>query len=359
MSASLRAAAHGPARVTVAGVNFDPITEADAVDRVRAAMRAGIGGRIVTPNVDILRLAARDEALRAYINAADLVVADGMPVVWASRLHHGRDGRLPERVAGADLIWSLSRACAIDRRRVFLIGGVPPTPAPRPADIPAELPDNGLIITAQAYAAGPATDAAGRVEGTAGGPDDAPGPAHGAVSLGQDAALTAQDAAGIGHDAAGIGHDADAARDWRAARELPGGAGRAAAVLTTRYPGLLVAGAVSPPFGFLDDPARLERLRAAVIAARPDLVFVGLGFAKQERVIELLTPHLPQAWFLGCGAAIDFVDGDQRRAPEWMRRRGLEWAHRLAREPGRLAGRYLRHDMPYALGMLARAATRR
>ncbi|WP_344075657.1 WecB/TagA/CpsF family glycosyltransferase [Luedemannella helvata] len=303
-------------------MNFDPITEADAVHRVRAAMRAGLGGRIVTPNVDILRLAARDDALRAYLNAADLVVADGMPVVWASRLSHGRDGCLPERVAGADLIWSLSEACAIDGRRVFLIGGVPPAPVPRPAD-PAEAEGVG------------SADAVGRTEGA-----DAVGRTDGA-------------------DAAAWTGDADALRDWSAARELPAGAARAAAVLGTRYQGLRLVGAVSPPFGFLDDPAQTERLRAAVVAARPHLVFVGLGFAKQERVIELLAPHLPDAWFLGCGAAIDFVDGDQRRAPGWMRRSGLEWAHRLAREPGRLAGRYLRHDVPYALGMLARAAARR
>jgi N-acetylglucosaminyldiphosphoundecaprenol N-acetyl-beta-D-mannosaminyltransferase len=283
--------------VSVAGVAFDPVTEADVVTHVRAALRAGVGGRISTPNVDILRLIAADPALRAHVTTADLVVADGMPVIWASRLRHGRAG-LPERVAGSDLIWSLCAACAIDRRRVFLVGGVPPA---------GPDPDPGLV------------------------PDPDPHPDL----------------------------DPDAGRDWQGARELPAGGLRAAAVLGTRYPGLVVAGAVSPPFGFLDDPGQCERLRDTVVAARPDLVLVGLGFAKQERVIDLLAGDLPRAWFLGCGAAIDFVDGDQRRAPEWMRRSGLEWAHRLSREPGRLARRYLRHDLPYALRMLTRAATRR
>jgi N-acetylglucosaminyldiphosphoundecaprenol N-acetyl-beta-D-mannosaminyltransferase len=315
MSASLRTVVPGPGRVSVAGVAFDPVTEADVVTHVRAALRAGVGGRISTPNVDILRLIADDPALRAHVTTADLVVADGMPVVWASRLRHGRAG-LPERVAGSDLIWSLCAACAIDRRRVFLIGGVPP------AGEEEEVPEAGR-------------------------------------GAGQALAAT------IGVGVAPAGHagrpapDPDAGRDWTGTRELPAGGLRAAAVLGTRYPGLVVAGAVSPPFGFLDDPAQCEGLRDTVVAARPDLVLVGLGFAKQERVIDLLAGDLPRAWFLGCGAAIDFVDGDQRRAPEWMRRSGLEWVHRLSREPGRLAGRYLRHDLPYALTMLTRAATRR
>jgi N-acetylglucosaminyldiphosphoundecaprenol N-acetyl-beta-D-mannosaminyltransferase len=306
MSASLRTAFEEAARVTVAGVDFDPITEADVIDSDRAAMRAGEGGRIITPNVDILRLTRRDPELRGYVTGADLVVADGMPVIWASRLRYGRDRCLPQRVAGADLIWSLSAACAVDQRRLLLIGGVPPT----------------------GTADGSADADSGRPAGTA--------------------------YAGSGRlaDAA----DADALRDWSAERDLPGGAARAAGVLGTRYPGLIIAGAVSPPFGFLDDPAACDRLRDIAVKAEPDLVLVGLGFAKQERVIQLLAGELPQAWFLGCGAAIDFVDGDQRRAPDWMQRTGLEWTHRLAREPGRLAGRYLRHDLPYAAGMLIRSA---
>jgi len=68
---------------------------------------------------------------------------------------------------------------------------------------------------------------------------------------------------------------------------------------------------------------------------------------------------LPGAWFLGCGAAIDFVAGDRRRAPGWMQRGGLEWLHRLGTEPRRLAGRYLRRDAPYAARLLANAAAQR
>jgi N-acetylglucosaminyldiphosphoundecaprenol N-acetyl-beta-D-mannosaminyltransferase len=86
---------------------------------------------------------------------------------------------------------------------------------------------------------------------------------------------------------------------------------------------------------------------------------VGLGFLKQERIISDMRQWLPRTWFLGCGAAIGFVAGDCKRAPFWMQRSGLEWAHRLAKEPGRLAGRYLAHDAPYAMRLLAGAAVRR
>ncbi len=50
------------------------------------------------------------------------------------------------------------------------------------------------------------------------------------------------------------------------------------------------------------------------------------------------------AVMLGVGAAFDFLAGSKRQAPRWMMRNGLEWAFRLASEPRRLAGRYLKHN---------------
>ncbi|HWS34021.1 MAG TPA: WecB/TagA/CpsF family glycosyltransferase, partial [Actinoplanes sp.] len=137
------------------------------------------------------------------------------------------------------------------------------------------------------------------------------------------------------------------------------GAARAAARLVRASPGLRIAGTLSPEYGFEEDEATYAEVCAQVIAAGPDLVFVGLGFPKQEVVIERLRPQLPNTWFVGCGAAVNFVAGDVARAPRWMQRTGLEWAHRLGTEPRRLAGRYLRHDAPYALRLLASAPRRR
>jgi N-acetylglucosaminyldiphosphoundecaprenol N-acetyl-beta-D-mannosaminyltransferase len=136
------------------------------------------------------------------------------------------------------------------------------------------------------------------------------------------------------------------------------GAERAADALVSRSPGLRVVGAVSPPYGFDTDPAAVADLRASLVAARPDLVLVGIGFPRQERLIGRLRAVLPDTWFLGCGMAVNFVAGHQHRAPRWMQRAGLEWAHRLTAEPRRLCRRYLRHDAPYALRLLATAKKR-
>lgn len=139
----------------------------------------------------------------------------------------------------------------------------------------------------------------------------------------------------------------------------PGTATRASAVLRERFPLLTIAGELSPPFGFDQSEEQFHQVCVDVAATRPDLIFVGLGFPKQERVIARLRPMLPHTWFMGCGAAIGFVAGVHRRAPGWMQRTGLEWIHRLAGEPQRLMRRYLVHDVPFALRLLGVSARER
>jgi N-acetylglucosaminyldiphosphoundecaprenol N-acetyl-beta-D-mannosaminyltransferase len=90
-----------------------------------------------------------------------------------------------------------------------------------------------------------------------------------------------------------------------------------------------------------------------------DLVFVGLGFPKQENVINGFAPLLPGTWWLGCGAALPFAAGDLERAPRWMRPLGLEWLFRLAHEPKRLFRRYVLEDTPFALVLLVGAVLTR
>jgi len=97
----------------------------------------------------------------------------------------------------------------------------------------------------------------------------------------------------------------------------------------------------------------------ALTAAQPDIIFVGLGFPKQERLIETLRPLLPRSWFLGIGVSFSFVAGEIKRAPLWVQRVGLEWLHRMLQEPGRLFKRYVIHDLPFALRLFLSIAWKR
>jgi N-acetylglucosaminyldiphosphoundecaprenol N-acetyl-beta-D-mannosaminyltransferase len=137
------------------------------------------------------------------------------------------------------------------------------------------------------------------------------------------------------------------------------GADRAAARLAEDCPGLRIAGAYCPPFGFDRDPRQLRAVCARVIKAQPQMVYVGIGFPGQEHLIASLREALPATWFLGCGAAVNFVAGDIQRARPVLQKAGLEWLDRLAREPRRLARRYLREDAPFAAALLARSLHQR
>jgi len=120
----------------------------------------------------------------------------------------------------------------------------------------------------------------------------------------------------------------------------PGVAEELASRLSSRFPGLQVAGTFCPPFRDLTGE-ELNRLKAEVAAASPDIVWVGLGTPKQERFMAGPGSKLDAALLIGVGAAFDFHSGRVRQAPRWIRRIGLEWLFRLCAEPRRLALRYL------------------
>lgn len=246
--------------VDLLGVRIHALTEAQVVAHIMDSIDAGRGGFVVTPNIDHMRRCVDNSDYRETVASADLVLADGVPLVWASRV---AGDPLPEQVAGSNLIVSLPAAAAARGISIFLLGGA---------------------------------------EGTAAG---------------------------------------------------------AAMALIQRFPGLRVAGTWCPPFGFEDSPEELARLEAAVVGASPDIVFVGLGSPKQERLIERLRGLLPRTWWLGVGISFSYVTGDVRRAPVWMRRMGVEWVHRVASEPGRLARRYLIEGIPFGVRLMSWAAWRR
>ena len=247
-------------RVELHGLAFDRLDEAGAVRIIIDGCRSDGGGWACPVNTDVLRQHHRSSAVRALIAEADLVLADGMPIVWASKL---AGSPLPQRVAGSSMVHALADAAARTDVRMFLLGG----------------------------AADTARIAAQRLE-----------------------------------------------RD---------------------HVGATVVGTHSPPFGFEADPGAGRAIEESLLAVRPDLVFVGLGFPKQEELIRRLRPLLPTTWFVSSGATFSFLSGDVRRAPEWAQRLGLEWLHRLVQEPRRLFRRYLIEGVPFVLGFLATAVVSR
>jgi N-acetylglucosaminyldiphosphoundecaprenol N-acetyl-beta-D-mannosaminyltransferase len=241
-------------------LGFDPLTETETVDAVLSALRDGRGGWIATVNVDILRQYLRDDDVRRAIDGADIVVADGMPLVWASRV---AGTPLRERVSGSSLIWTLSRAAAGAGASVYLLGGTP----------------------------------------------------------------------------AGV---EDTAR-----------------VLADSAPGLRLAGTSSPPFGHEDDEEELRRIDQRVAEAEPDIVYIGIEFAKARRLAERLLARNPHTWFICCGISFSFVAGEIPRAPVWVQRLGAEWLHRVAQEPRRLFRRYFRDGLPVVAQLFGDALRRR
>jgi N-acetylglucosaminyldiphosphoundecaprenol N-acetyl-beta-D-mannosaminyltransferase len=248
-------------RVDLMGLPIDQLTEAHTVETVLDAVRAGRGGCLFTPNLHHMQAYANGADADVYerssmLPGARLVVADGMPLIWASRL---RGTPLPERVAGSNLIWSLTAAAARHGASVFLLGG------------------------------------------------------------------------------------------------NPGAAEACAERMRAEYPDVRIAGLVAPPHGFEKDERAIDEIVATLRAAAPEIVYLALGFPKQEELALQLAPHLPATWFVGVGISFSFVSGEVQRAPRWMQAAGLEWVHRLVQEPRRLFRRYVVDGLPFAVRMFTDA----
>ncbi|HLF26209.1 MAG TPA: WecB/TagA/CpsF family glycosyltransferase [Anaerolineae bacterium] len=106
---------------------------------------------------------------------------------------------------------------------------------------------------------------------------------------------------------------------------------QASEVWKSRYPGLHIAGAFSGSPRADEENSIVERIQAAA----PDIVFVAYGAPAQDKWIARNLPHLKVPVCMGVGGAFDFVAGVAQRAPRWMQRLGLEWLHRLLRQPWR------------------------
>ena len=94
--------------------------------------------------------------------------------------------------------------------------------------------------------------------------------------------------------------------------------------------------------GFIRSQHEVQKCVEFVVKTQTPLIFLAVGMPQQEILASHIADH-PQAGGVGLciGASIDFLTGQQRRAPVWVQKAGLEWLYRLLSDPRRLASRYL------------------
>lgn len=216
--------------------------KAALLSEITRRMRARDGFALATINLDHLVKLRGDTGFRRAYAAHDLVVADGNPIVWLSRLAR----RPVALVTGSDLVLPLTRLAAAE-------------------DVPIAL----LGTTDQALAA-------------------------------------------------------------------------ASQSLRQQVPGARIVARIAPPMGFDPDSAAAGDLLRQVEASGARLCFLALGAPKQERLAARGRRDTPSVGYASIGAGLDFLAGNQTRAPRWVRRLAMEWAWRMMTAPGRLIPRYAR-----------------
>jgi N-acetylglucosaminyldiphosphoundecaprenol N-acetyl-beta-D-mannosaminyltransferase len=99
---------------------IDVLTFAEALQRIAELVRAGRGGGVYTPNVDHIVTLDRNPKFRDVYSRAALSLADGVPVIWASRLLRPV---LPEKISGSDIVLPVAKLAGREGWRVYLLGG--------------------------------------------------------------------------------------------------------------------------------------------------------------------------------------------------------------------------------------------
>jgi N-acetylglucosaminyldiphosphoundecaprenol N-acetyl-beta-D-mannosaminyltransferase len=219
--------------ITILGVPVHAVSMAETLARVGNFLETPSLHQIATVNPEFVMAAQKDGEFLAVLQQADLCIPDGVGLLWAARI---LGERLPERVAGSELVYHLAALCAEKNRRLFLLGAA------------------------------------------------------------------------------------------------PGVAEEAAAVLQQRYPALIIAGT----FAGSPDPAEDAVIVQRINESAADVLFVAYGAPKQDKWIFRNRYNLPTVRVaIGVGGSLDFVTGRSIRAPQWIQKLGLEWLHRLYREPWR------------------------
>lgn len=124
--------------IALLGVAFDNLTLRETVGRIEEMIASRRSHYVVTANVDFLAQASRDLELQHILLNAPLVLCDGTPLVWASRLF---GNPLPERVAGADVVPELIRVAAEKKYRLFFLGATEEANTQAVARLRAQYPE--------------------------------------------------------------------------------------------------------------------------------------------------------------------------------------------------------------------------
>jgi N-acetylglucosaminyldiphosphoundecaprenol N-acetyl-beta-D-mannosaminyltransferase len=229
-----------PETTCIWGLDYHAIDMEQTIDHLVKIMVARHPSYVVTANLNYAMLCSKNPRLAAFTQKSALTLCDGMPILWRSKFNAKK---LPERVAGADLIYRLTERCANKKLRVYFYGAA------------------------------------------------------------------------------------------------EGVAEKAAAELKKLYPKLIIAGVQCPPFRACSS----EEIRgqiARIKQAKPDLLLVALGQPKGEYWIEEHLEELAVPLTIQLGASFDFVAGNSIRAPRYLQMIGLEWLHRMFKDPFRLTPRY-------------------
>ena len=118
------------------------------------------------------------------------------------------------------------------------------------------------------------------------------------------------------------------------------------AFLATRYPRLRVVGRRNGFFPPEQDPEVIEE----IAAAKPDVIWVGMGKPREQQFSIALKRRLDHGWIVTCGGCYNYFVGEYTRAPKWMQLTNLEWLHRMLTQPRKFAWRYITTN-PHSLAL--------
>ncbi len=228
-------------KVKICGINIDNLTMDQAISVAEDFLKGQSLRRIYTPNTEIAMMAKDDQALKKEVNQADLIIPDGIGLIYGSKI---RKKPLKERVTGFDLSVELLKIANREGYSIYLLGGKE----------------------------------------------------------------------GIAREAA-----ENIARD---------------------YPNIRIAGYHNGYFkgshiGVVDSPEE-DKIVEEINESKTDILFVGLGFPKQEIWINSNASRLKVKLAIGNGGTMDILSGNAKRAPEIYQKLGLEWFYRLVKEPSRI-----------------------